>query len=232
LNVERQLREHLARPVPEAARLRRVGELLAKRNSGRKLTRGELGELEAFAEGSVGAGGADGSVGEPRWVSSREKLGAILGVHPNTLPQWIAAHREDPALRTLKRANGDWNVPAWRAFMERHGLEGDSKFTIQTGGLAASISRKLDLELQRLEEQVREIRRTNDAEERKFLLRVEVEEWIARRAGWIRGRLLKLKREMPPRFAGLGQAEFGARLGPLVDQLIGEFTEAKAGGLG
>ena len=234
-DIEAKLRDYLAKPVPEGARLRRIGELIQKRNSGKRLSKGELGELESFAkEGTSNAELRTSNV-EPTWVSSREKLGALLGVHPNTFPQWMKAFPLDAGLKELKRANGDWCVPAWRAFMERNGLSGErtpsprpSPPMGERESTSSGVARKLQLELERLEEQVRELRRINDSEERKFLVKAEVERVLIKRATWERERLLKLKREVPPRFAGLAQTEFAVRWGPYVDALIEEFARFEA----
>jgi len=97
----------------------------------------------------------------PEWVSSYEKLGEIFGLHRASFPRLIRDHKEDPFL-PKPRANGDHNVEAWRQFFDDHP-------EIRRSAAADDNPQKSDLEREKLLEQIRGIRFSNDLKDARYI---------------------------------------------------------------
>jgi hypothetical protein len=84
-----------------------------KVESGKPLTPKELAMLEQIAEGGDGATAKT-------FADNQVELATILGVNRKTIQRWLK-HEDSPETR----ADGRYEVSAWREFKQQHGKGGD-----------------------------------------------------------------------------------------------------------
>jgi hypothetical protein len=180
---------------------RNVTNIVKKVAAGRTISKREQ-DLIAQYDG-VGRG-----EGERDWVS-RERLAQELGCHPNSIPRFTTEHPDAPQ---DKRANGTFNLPAWRTWKTNHP---EIEFK-KEHALAGSL-----LKDEKLREQVRAIKFNQDVAEGLYLKKSEVEAWMVGALERLKYILtIKLRNEYPPKLEGLRAAEISEKMEPLIAELL------------
>lgn len=152
----------------------------------------------------------------PEWVGSREALAKEIGCHPNSIPRWLKQFAADPDAPRLKRANGDYHVPTWRAVLEKYAVNIAAAAEQDAGEMSMSEIKRLQ-EIEKLDA----LRRARARDEGCTYDAGAVSTWIASKADHIKQVLTqRLRNELPPKLAGLTAAEIGHRLDSVINEVI------------
>lgn len=156
--------------------------LLAKVKSGCPLTPEETASLAALAAGELKGAG---------WARNQIELANALGVDRKTIQRWMQ-EPDNPG----RRADGRYNVAAWRSWADQNGKKYSDGLPTQTSLKA----RQLLLQNERLEFDL-------GVKKGKFVPAADVEKWVGDMVMQAKKVLLAMPSSLAPQVVGLTVAE-------------------------